>query len=383
MNAARRRVARALALAALCVAGLGAGLVAPAHAAGARAVRPPDVAARSAILIDRVTGRVLWSHDPDRRLPMASTTKIMTLLVVLEYRRDRLDETFEVSDDVAGSTGVGLQPGDVITYRSAITGMIVRSATDCALALAADVAGGEDAFVALMNRNAKRWKLTRTRYRNASGAPYDPAHVTSARDLALLGRRAMKDELVRGFVTIKDATVSWQGGSFTCHSQNWILDYPWGEGIKPGYTPQAKYCLAAAGQPGLRPLISATLGEPSRPRNMRDNADLLVYGSSLYARRDVVARGDLVARRTLPDGGKLACVAGSSISGAVVRRAARVVRTIALAPWTGVAPAAGEYVGVATYRADGEVLGTVDLYAGSLPASSPAGDPSRAPAAGL
>jgi D-alanyl-D-alanine carboxypeptidase len=232
-----------------------------------------------------------------------------------------------------------------------------------------------------MNRNARMWKLKRTRYTNASGAPWDPGHVTTARDLAMLGRRAMRDALVREFVTIKDATVTWGGGSYRCHSQNWILDYPWGEGIKPGYTPQAKYCLAAAGQPGLRPLISATLGEPSRPRNMRDNADLLLYGSSLYARRSVVGSGDVVARRTMPDGGILVCVAGSSISGVVVRRAASITRSVSLVPWSGALPGAGSYVGTATYRADGEVLGAVDLYATSLPPSSQISDRScRAPA---
>ena len=308
----------ALALACLVTAAAASGAAAPragAAAPRAAAAPAPTVAAKAGILIDRVTGRVLWSKRPDRRLPMASTTKIMTLLIVLEHRRDVLDDPFVVADAVAGSTGVGLQPGDTITYRQAITGMIVRSATDCALALAADVAGNEDRFVVLMNQHARAWRLTRTRYTNASGAPDDPRHVTTARDLAMLGRRAMRDEVVRGFVTIKEAVVTWDGGSYHCSSKNWILRYPWGEGIKPGYTPLAKYCLAAAGQPGLRPLISTTLHEPTRARNMRDNADLLLYGSSLYGRRDVVLRGDVVARRTLPDGSALTCVAGTSLAG--------------------------------------------------------------------
>lgn len=339
-------------------------------AAARAATRPPDVAAKSAILIDRVTGRVLWAKQPDRRLPMASTTKIMTLLIVLEHRRDVLDESFVVSDAVAGSTGVGLQPGDTITYRQAITGMIVRSATDCSLALAADVAGNEDRFVVLMNQHARTWGLTRTRYTNASGAPEHPRHVTTARDLAMLGRRAMRDEVVRRFVTIKDAVVTWDGGSYHCSSKNWILRYSWGEGIKPGYTPLARYCLAAAGQPGLRPLISTTLREPTRARNMRDNRDLLLYGSSLYRQRDVVRVGAVVARRTMPDGSALTCVAGESLADVVVRKRATVARRISLVSGLSTAPAAGTYVGTATYRADGVSLGTVDLYATALPATS-------------
>ena len=324
-----------LAFSLACLLALSAGAPEPARAA---TLPVPTVAAKSGILIDRVTGRVLWSKRSDLRLPMASTTKIMTLLIVLEHRRAVLDERFEVSDAVAGSTGVGLQPGDTITYRQAITGMIVRSATDCALALAADVAGSEDRFVVLMNQHARAWRLTRTRYTNASGAPADPRHVTSARDLAMLGRRAMRDEVFRGFVTIKEAVVTWDGGSYHCTSRNWILRYPWGEGIKPGYTPLARYCLAAAGQPGLRPLISTTLYEPSRARNMRDNADLLLYGSSLYRRRDVVLSGDVVARKTLLDGSALACVAGTSLTDVVVRKRATISRTVSLAPGLAACP---------------------------------------------
>jgi D-alanyl-D-alanine carboxypeptidase (penicillin-binding protein 5/6) len=356
---------RLLALAAAALVVLGAGGAA-AEARASSSARPA-VAGKAGILIDRVTGRVLWSKRPDLRLPTASTTKIMSLLIVLESRRDRLDEWFEVPDAVAGSTGVGLQPGDRITYRQAITGMIVRSATDCTLALAADVAGTEDLFVVLMNRKARAWRLSRTRYTNASGAPEDPRHVTTARDLAALGRRAMRDALVREFVTIKDATVTWEHGSYQAHSQNWILDHPWGQGIKPGYTPLARYCLVAAGQPGLRPLISVTLREPSRARNMRDAAALLTWGSRLYGRRDLVAFGGVVARRKLPDGSTLTCAAGDALTGVVVRKAATVKRTLALTPGLTVKPEPGAYVGTATYRADGEKVGVVDLYCTAPP----------------
>jgi len=340
---------------------------APAPAAPARAAAPVT-AARAAILIDRVTGRVLWSQQPDLRLPMASTTKIMTLLIVLERRRDRLDESFVVSDEVAGSTGVGLQPGDTITYRSAITGMIVRSATDASIALAADVAGTEDRFVVLMNRRAKAWGMKRTHFTNSSGAPEDRRHVSTARDLAALGRRAMREPEVRDVVTVKEAVVSWETGVFACHSNNWILRYPWGQGIKPGYTPMAKYCLVAAGQPGLRPLISVTLHEPTRPRNMAVNAALLQYGSSLYHRVSLVRAGDVVARRSMPDGSVLTCVAGSSLTGVVVRKGAVVRRTLSLLPRSSTPPVAGDHVGSVTYRADGEVLGVAAL---SVAAPSP------------
>jgi hypothetical protein len=104
---------------------------------------------------------------------------------------------------------------------------------------------------------------------------------------------------------------------------------------------------------------------------MRDNADLLLYGSSLYRRRDVVLSGAVVARKTLPDGSALTCVAGTSLTDVVVRKRASVVRTVSLTPGLVAQPAPGAYVGTATYRADGESLGVVDLYATSLPATMP------------
>ena len=370
MASRARRLAGLAAAISLLVLGAAAAPQVCAGTTRAATLPVPKVAGTSGILIDRVTGRVLWSKRPDLRLPMASTTKIMTLLIVLEHRRDMLDDWFVVSDAVAGSSGVGLQPGDRITYREAITGMIVRSATDCALALADAVAGDEASFVTLMNQHAAAWRLTRTRYTNASGAPDDPLHVASARDLAKLGRRAMRDPLVREFVTIKEALITWEDGSFLSRSRNWLLDYPWGEGIKPGYTRLARYCLVGAGTPGrLRPLISVTLHEPTRQRNMDDNANLLRYGSSRYHRIALVREGDVVARRTLPDGSVLVCRAGDSLTGVVVRRRATVRRTFALVSGLTTAPAPGTYVGTVSYRADGESLGAVDLYARRLPAA--------------
>lgn len=362
------RLVAAVSLIALVVAGATQARADTRRVAARTSTLPvPTVAGTSGILIDRVTGRVLWSKRPDLRLEMASTTKIMTLMIVLEQRRDVLDETFVVSDAVAGNSGVGLRPGDRITYRAAITGMIVRSATDCAVALAVDVAGDEASFVTLMNERARTWRLTRTRYTNASGAPSDPSHVSTARDLARLGRRAMRDPIVREFVTIKEQLITWESGSYVCHSRNWILDYPWGEGVKAGYTPAARYCLVAAGTPGLRPLISATLHEPTRQRNMDDNARLLRYGSSLYHRVALTRAGDVVARRTLLDGTSLICVAGDSLTRIVVRRRATVKKIVSVAPGLVTAPSPGTWVGTVSYRADGVPLGTVDLFARRLP----------------
>jgi serine-type D-Ala-D-Ala carboxypeptidase (penicillin-binding protein 5/6) len=364
-----RRASRPAALLALAVLAL-----ALWPAAAAAATQPPRVAAWSGIVVDRVTGRILWSKDAHRRLQPASCTKIMTLLVVLDQvGADHLDDYLVVPAAVAGKTGVGLLPGDQITYRQAILGLLVRSATDCGVALAWAAAGDEASFVKLMNRKAAGMGLHDTRFRNATGAPDDPRHVTSAADLATLGLAALRDPVARTMVNHAEADVTWPPDhTYHAVSGNWIVrDYIWADGVKSGYTGAAKYCLVASGTPGLRPLISVTMHEPRRTRNIADSLALLRFGSSLFHRRAIVHRGDVVARRALADGTVLVAVAGDDLVGVVMRRAARAIRRLSLAQSFATAPPAGTEVGSATYLADGVSLGSVRVFAKRVPAETP------------
>jgi serine-type D-Ala-D-Ala carboxypeptidase (penicillin-binding protein 5/6) len=367
-----RRAAGVAAALLLLLAVLGvAGLRAPPSAAAAT---PPEVAAWSGVVMDRVTGRILWSKDAHRRLQPASCTKIMTLLVVLEQvGADHLDDYLVVPAAVAGKSGIGLSPGDQITYRQAILGLTVRSATDCGIALAWAAAGDESSFVRLMNRKAADMGLDDTRFRNATGAPDDPRHVSSAFDLAVLGRAALSDPVARTMVNHAEADVSWPPDhTYHAVSGNWIVrDYAWADGVKSGYTGTAKYCIVASGTPGLRPLISVTMHEPSRTRNIADSLALLRFGSALYHRRAIVHRGDVVARRTLADGTVLVAVAGDDLVRVVVRRAARVTHRLSLTGTFPTAPPAGAEIGSVKFRADGVSLGAVRLFARRVPADAP------------
>jgi D-alanyl-D-alanine carboxypeptidase (penicillin-binding protein 5/6) len=339
---------------------------APARAA---TPAPPRVAAWSSVI-----GRILWSKDPDRRLQPASCTKMMTLLVVLDHvSADHLDDYLVAPPAVAGTTGIGLSPGDQITYRQAILGLMVRSATDCGIALAAAVAGDEASFTKLMNLRAAKMGLDDTRFRNATGAPDDPRHVSSAADLAVLGLAALRDPIARTMVNYAQAEVTWPPDhSYYAVSGNWIVrDYPWADGVKSGYTPTARYCIVASGTPGLRPLITVTLHEPTRTRNISDSVALLRYGSTLFHRRAIVHRGDVVARHTLADGTVLVAVAGEDLVRVVIRRAARVTRKLSLAQQFSTAPPAGTEIGSVVYRADGVSLGSVRLFARRVPSGTP------------
>ena len=336
--------------------------------------QPPQVAAWSGVVMDRATGRILWSKAPHRRLQPASCTKVMTLLVVLEHvSTDHLDDYLVVPAAVEGTSGIGLSPGDQITYRQAILGLMVRSATDCGIALAWAVAGDETAFVRLMNRKAAAMGLDDTHFRNSTGAPDDPRHVTSAVDLAIARRAALRDPVARTMVNHAEADVTWPPDhTYHAVSGNWIVrDYAWADGVKSGYTHTARYCIVASGTPGLRPLISVTMHEPTRTRNIADSLALLRFGSALFHRRAVVHLGDVVARRTLGDGTVLVAVAGDSLVRVVMRRAARVTRRLSFAQSFATAPPAGTEIGSATFRADGVSLGSVRLFARRVPSGTP------------
>ena len=151
--------------------------------------------------------------------------------------------------------------------------------------------------------------LDDTHFRNATGAPDDPRHVTSAVDLAALGRAALRHPVARTMVGHAEADVTWPPDhTYHAVSGNWIVrDYAWADGVKSGYTGAAKYCIVASGTPGLRALVSVTMHEPTRIRNIADSLALLRYGSALFHRagdrpprrrgRAPYAEGRLGARR--------------------------------------------------------------------------------------
>ena len=246
---------------------------------------PPEVKAWTGILIERASGRVLWSKDPDRELPPASCTKIMTALLTLEHADD-LDAYATVPDiPLPQKVGVDLRPGDRITVRQALTALMVKSANDAALTLASYVGGSEKKFTRLMNRRARELGLTHTHFKNCRGTPED-GHYSSARDLATLGRFAMHDATFRGLVRTKVAVIRYPpDAAVPVENHNRLLDYPWGDGIKTGATSVSGKVLVGSGKPGPVALIVVTMHEPTREQEVEDALALFAWGTAEYLRR--------------------------------------------------------------------------------------------------
>jgi D-alanyl-D-alanine carboxypeptidase (penicillin-binding protein 5/6) len=346
-----------------------ASALAPSEAS--RAAAPP-VQARSGILIDRRTGKVLWSKDPGLKLSPASCTKIMTALLVLERYPD-LDRMVRAPAAVTDYqiVAIGLRPGDQISLREALRALMVKSANDAAVTLAVDVSGSQKRFVSRMNSRARALGLTHTQFVNCRGTP-EPGHYSCARDLARLGRLAMRDARFRDLVGTKTRVITWPPAhAVTVTSHNRLLDYPWGDGIKTGATDQSKMVLVGSGKPGLVPLIVVTMREPTRDQEETDAVALLTWGSALYESRQIVAAGDVVAGLAVNGEAPVGVVAAAGLT-AAVRRAAAVTTALQLPPepLSG-RPADGTKLGTATYRSDGLVLGRVDLLTATVPAGSP------------
>ncbi len=329
---------------------------------------PPTVDAAAYILVDPATGETLAQRAPDRKLPMASTTKIMTALVVLE--RADLGDRLTVppaAEAIGGSTGF-LRTGETLTVRDLLTALLVPSGNDAAITLAEGVAGSQEAFVSLMNARAAALGLTATRFANPHGLD-GPGHHSTVRDLARLGIVAMRDPVLREIVASRTARIPGPFGQGTrsYESQNALLDIdPDADGIKTGMTDGAGYSLMARARRARLgvTLQAALIGSPSSEARARDAKRLLDWGFSRYATA-TVADAAIDLGRVPVDGrpGVTVPYRAAARLNAPVRLGVPITQTL-VAPAEVRGPvAAGQVLGSVTLRQGDHVLGRRDLVA--------------------
>ena len=263
----------------------------------------PKVTAKAAVMMDMETGTILYSRNPDKQLEMASTTKMMTAILILESMS--LDEEVKVpaaATVVAGST-LGLLRGETFTVKQLLYAMLVPSANDAAVTLAVAQAGSVKAFVAEMNARAQEMGLTNTHYVNDCGLHAD-GHYSSARDLAKVASYAMHNPDFRKIVSTKEYTLPHAGGvanRVISNSNELLQDYSWVNGIKTGSTPYAGYCLVSSATKDGLTLISVVLGAKDQDTREMESKALLEYGFERCALKNLIDRGAIVARVPLPD----------------------------------------------------------------------------------
>lgn len=246
----------------------------------------PIITAKSAVLVDGPSAVVLYAKMPDEKLYPASTTKIMTALVALENYP--LDEIITVATFENEGAQMGLSKGDKLTIRSLLYGLLINSGNDAAFVLASRFPGGKEKFIEAMNKKAIELNLNGTHFANENGFT-DPAHYTTAIDLARLSAIALSNPLFSQIVSTQKAAVYNYNGRkvYNLENINKLLGLlPGINGVKTGFTEEAGECLVASIFKNGKRLLSVVLDSKDR---FSDTEKLLTFGLSAFTWEEIRA----------------------------------------------------------------------------------------------
>ena len=239
---------------------------------------PPNITARAAILVDG-SGRVLFEKNADSRMPVASTQKLLLGIMIAE--RGGLNEivTIQDPDTWAEPTKMGIKTGETYTRGELLRAVLVRSSNDIARALARDHSGSVSQFAANMNQRARSLGMYDSYFTNASGLPTPAGQYSTARDLAKLGKAALRNPTVRDAVRTKGMVFRFSDGRTTTISNtNLVLrNFPYCTGAKTGFNNAAGRCLVSSGSANGRDVVAVILGSTS-PTVWKESEALLRYG---------------------------------------------------------------------------------------------------------
>lgn len=241
--------------------------------------------AKSYILIEQSTGRVLAENNADEQLPIASVTKVMTMLLIMEAIEDgkiTFDDMVTVSENAMsyGGSTMFLEAGEQLPVHDMLKGIAVASANDGCVAMAEHLTGSESAFVDMMNKRAKELGMENTNFMNTNGLDED-GHYSSARDVALMSRELLKHPKITEYTSIW--TDELRGGKFQLANTNKLVRFYTGaNGLKTGSTSQALCCLSASAKRNDMQLIAVILGAPTSDKRFSSAKALLDYGFANY-----------------------------------------------------------------------------------------------------
>ncbi|GAJ39416.1 D-alanyl-D-alanine carboxypeptidase family protein [Saccharococcus caldoxylosilyticus] len=266
--------------------------------------------AKSAILIERDTGAILYQKNAHEKLPPASMTKIMTMLLIMEaIDKGELSykEKVRASEYAAsmGGSQIFLEPGEEMTVDELLRGIAIGSANDASVAMAERIAGSEEAFVKMMNKKAKELGLKDTMFQNATGLPAEK-HYSSAYDMAMLARELLKYEDITKYTRMyEDYLRENTDKKFWLVNTNRLVKfYPGVDGLKTGFTSQAKYCLTATAKKNGMRVIAVVFGASTPKSRNAQITKMLDYAFSQYKTHPVYKRNEVLTRVHINKGKK-------------------------------------------------------------------------------
>ncbi len=266
--------------------------------------------AKSAILLDADTGTVLFEKNSREKLPPASITKIMTMILTmeaLESGKIKYDEPVRVSEHAAsmGGSQIFLEPEEEMTVHDLLKAVAIASANDASVALAEKIGGTEEAFVEMMNKRAKELGMKDTHFKNVTGLSAE-GHYSTARDISIMSRELLKYPKITSYTRIyQDYLRKDSKKPFWLVNTNRLVRFYKGvDGLKTGFTNEARFCLAATAKRGNLRMIAVVMGEPTAKARNTDISRMLDYGFSQYTNHVVYKDGEKIAVRHVDKGEK-------------------------------------------------------------------------------
>jgi len=326
--------------------------------------------AKSAILIEASTGRVLYEKNADEALAPASMTKIMTLLLTMEAvdkGNIKLDSMVTVSENAAsmGGSQVFLAANEQYKLEEIIKAVCIASGNDAAVVLAESIGGSLDKFIEMMNNKAKELGLTSTHFVNVYGLDAE-GHMSSARDMAIMARELIKHDVILKYSSIYEEYLNKPDGSnlWMVNTNKLVRFYSGVDGLKTGYTGNAGYCLTATGVWNGMRLISVVMGETTQEERSNDTVAMLNYGKTAYKLNTIIARDKTLGEVNIELGERLKedvillkdATDLISINDDVPKYTYKIKTEKLTAPIK-----KGDIIGKADIYSDGEKLMTIDL----------------------
>jgi D-alanyl-D-alanine carboxypeptidase len=322
-----------------------------------------NTSARASALYEPLTDTFLCSKNKNVRLPMASTTKIMTALVAIENYP--LDAEVKIADEACGIEGSSLylRAGERLTMRELLYGLMLRSANDAAAAIAYEVAGGVSGFADMMNEKAQKLGLTDTHFTNPHGLD-DDEHYTTAGELAIIASEALKNPTFKEIVSTYKKTISGPDGTkrLVVNHNKLLNMYDGAIGVKTGFTKKSGRCLVGATERGGLTLISVTIDAPD---DWNDHIRMFDYGYSLMEMRSIAKAGEFSYDIPVVNG-KEAVLKVSNKDGlqAVMMKSDTQIKAYVSLPKYIVSDVnAGDEIGKVVFKKDGEYFGEISLIA--------------------
>ena len=257
-----------------------------------------NIEAKSALLMEPVTGKVLYEKNADEKFAPASVTKIMTMLITMEAidsDKIKLDDKVTCSENakkMGGSTML-LDTGEIRTVEELLKGVAIASGNDAAVALAEYLGGTETNFVTMMNKRAQELGMSNTTFKNCNGLPAE-GHLSTAKDIAIMSKELLKHPVVLKYTgTYMDSITEGRKSPIELVNHNKLVRFFEGcDGLKTGFTDEAKYCISAtATRNGVR-MLSVIMGAPTYKIRNRDAGVLLNHGFSKYEGKKLVAKDE-------------------------------------------------------------------------------------------